>query len=652
MNKIHNRVNYLDELNPAQKEAALHTDGPLMILAGAGSGKTKTITHRIAHLIASGVAPENILAVTFTNKAAGEMRERVTELLKKTPGANFPISLIAQNTGPTVSTFHSLGVRLLRAFGTHLSIPRSFNIWDRADSVRAVKAALKELDLDKQYEAKTVLGKISRAKGDGISLHKFTESPQNILEETVAEVWQRYERALAREKALDFDDLLLKTLVLLSKYEDVLKKCRARWQYITVDEYQDTNQVQFAIARLLAEPHNNICVVGDIDQNIYSWRGADISHLLTFEETFAGTKVILLEQNYRSTKTILGAAHDIISKNTRRHDKTLFTDNEDGEEIVLYSAHSETDEAQFIVERVSNLIDGGADPGEIAVLYRANFQSRALEEAFIASGIQYRVLGTRFFERKEVKDTLSYLRAGINPESRGDIARIIGVPARGIGKQTLARMLEGEDHMLSHAAKNKVDQFRSLLSVIGESAQTKPVSEVLRYITKASGLEAHLMQGGEEGLERLENIKELVNLSTKYDIMTPPEGAEKLLEDAALLGEQDSLDKSARAVSLMTVHASKGLEFDVVFITGLEDGLFPHQRHDESADEEEERRLFYVALTRARKKVFLSHAMTRMMYGSRDLTVPSEFLSDIDSAYITNEDISGRQEGKIDLIDF
>jgi DNA helicase II / ATP-dependent DNA helicase PcrA len=647
-------VSHLNELNPAQKDAALHLSGPLMILAGAGAGKTKTITHRVANLISSGVSPQSILAMTFTNKAAGEMRERVNNLLEITPVANFPISLASQNTGPTVSTFHSLGVRLLRAFGTHLDIPRSFVIWDRADSIRAVKTVLKDMGLEKQYEAKTILGKISRSKGDGLSWQKFAESPQNIWEETVAEVWQRYERALTIEGALDFDDLLFKTLILLSEHKDVLEKCHTRWQYITIDEYQDTNQVQFEIARLLAEPLNNICVVGDIDQNIYSWRGADIAHLLSFEETFKDTKVILLEQNYRSTKTILGAANDIISKNTRRHDKTLFTNNEDGEEISLYSAHSEIDEAQFIVQNASRLIEEGTDPGEIAVLYRANFQSRALEEAFIASGLQYRVLGTRFFERKEVKDALSYLRAGMNPESRADIARIVGVPARGIGKQTLARMLEGKEHELTPAARGKVEQFRSLLTTIGESTKTKSVSEILRYIIKASGLESHFMQGGDEGMERLENVKELVNLATKYDEMNAPEGAERLLEDAALLGEQDSLDKSAEAVSLMTAHASKGLEFDVVFITGLEDGLFPHQRHDESADEEEERRLFYVALTRARKKVFLSHAMTRMMYGSRDLTVPSEFLSDIDPIYLETVEVENMSERgeKIDLIDF
>lgn len=644
-------VNHLEGLNERQKEAALHKDGPLMILAGAGSGKTKTITHRIAHLISSGVAPESILAVTFTNKAAGEMKERVGDLLKDTPAANFPISLYAQSRGSFIATFHSLGVYVLRTFGAELNIPRSFVIWDRADSVRAIKSILKDLGIDKQYEPRTVLGKISNAKGEGLTWQKFAESPQNPWEETIGNVWEKYERALHKERALDFDDLLLKTLVLFSEKEPVLKACRERWQYVTIDEYQDTNHVQFEIARLLSEPKNNICVVGDIDQNIYSWRGADISHLLSFEETFPNTKVVLLEENYRSTKTILNVANDIISKNSRRHDKTLFTNNDDGEEIALYSAHSEVDEAQFIVQATTTCIEESVPPSEIAVLYRANFQSRVLEEAFIAAGISYKVLGTRFFERKEVKDVLSYLRAGMNPESAGDIARIIATPPRGIGKQTLARMIERKENELTPAARQKVEQFRSLLHSIQAQTKAKPVSEVLKYIANASGLETFLMKQGDEGMERIENIKELVNLATKYDELPFPEGAEKLLEDAALLGEQDSLEKSDNAVSLMTVHASKGLEFDVVFVTGLEEGLFPHERHDENADEEEERRLFYVALTRARKKVYLSHALSRMMYGSRDLTIPSQFLGDIDPMYI-DSNLSFEREGKVDLIDF
>ncbi|PIR86422.1 ATP-dependent DNA helicase PcrA [Candidatus Kaiserbacteria bacterium CG10_big_fil_rev_8_21_14_0_10_43_70] len=645
-------VNYLEGLNQAQRDAVLNISGPLMILAGAGSGKTKTITHRIAHLISSGVTPESILAVTFTNKAANEMKERVSALLEETPSANFPISLYAQKSGPFISTFHSLGVYILRTFGKSSGIPRSFTIWDMADSIRAVKSSLRELGIEKQYEAKTILGKISRSKGEGLSCGEFAKSTQNIWEETVLSVWERYEKALESDRALDFDDLLLKTLFLLSEKSEVINICREKWQQITIDEYQDTNSVQFEIVRLLSEPLNNICAVGDIDQNIYSWRGADISHLLSFEETFPNTKVVLLEENYRSTKTILNAANDIISKNNRRHEKVLFTNNKDGEEITLYSARTEVDEAQFVAQTAALNIEGGTRPSEIAVLYRANFQSRALEEAFIESGIPYRVLGTRFFERKEVKDLLSYLRASMNPKSAGDIARIVAVPARGIGKQTLTRMLEGKESELTSAAGQKVDQFRSLLHSINVQAQTKPVSEVLKYIAIASGLEAHLIGHGDEGIERLENIKELVNLSTKYDELPAPEGAEKLLEDAALLGEQDSLEKGAEAVSLMTVHASKGLEFDTVFITGLEEGLFPHARHDENADEEEERRLFYVAITRARKKVFLSHAMSRMMYGSRDLTIPSQFLGDINPVYINSDASLEWTEGKMDLIDF
>lgn len=646
-------VSYLDGLNPQQKEAAEHTDGPLMILAGAGAGKTKTITHRIAHLIAQGTAPESILAVTFTNKAAGEMKERVGELLRSMREANLPLSSAADVRLPHVSTFHALGVRILREFASELNLPRSFSIWDRADSQRAIKAALTDLGMEKQYEAKSILGRISREKGNARVREDFTPGTQNPWEEAVAAVWEKYDAALAREKALDFDDLLLKTLVLLREKPAVLAKLRERWRYVTIDEYQDTNQVQFEIARLLAEPKNNICVVGDIDQNIYTWRGADIEHLLSFEDTFPGTKVVLLEQNYRSSKTIITASNEVIAKNQRRHEKNLFTENEDGEPITLYGAHSEADEAQFVASTAEALMEDGTPPGEIAVLYRANFQSRALEEALINAGVPYRVLGTRFFERKEVKDVLSYLRAALNPESRVDIARIVGTPSRGIGKQTLTRMLASEENKLTPAAQKKVVQFRELLARIKQTAETKPVSEALRTLVRESGLEAHLMQSGEEGQERLENIRELVTLATKYDEEPPPIGAEKLIEDAALLGEQDNLDKAQEAISLMTVHASKGLEFDAVFVTGLEAGLFPLERAGETEDPEEERRLFYVALTRARKKVYLTHAFTRMMYGTRDIAVPSEFLDDIDPAHIENAQSDMLpKEDKVDLIDW
>src|SRR3989344_1345160 len=630
-------MHYLDGLNDAQKEAVLNAEGPLVIVAGAGAGKTKTITHRIAHMIAGGVPSDSILAVTFTNKAAGEMRERVEKLIRGLPAANLPLSAHADRRMPFVSTFHSLGVRLLREHAAHLGLPRSFTIWDRSDSSRAIKKALEDVGYEQRYEPRTVLSKISRVKGDGVPQTEFAERAKNPWEQLVANVWSRYEQALAHDHALDFDDLLLKTLELLSKNASVLDRCRSRWTHLTIDEYQDTNRVQFELARLLTGDRHNICVVGDIDQNIYSWRGADIDHRLSFEKMFPGAKVILLEQNYRSTQTILAAAHDVISKNKRRFEKKLFTENAEGEPVSLYYAMSEQDEAYFVASRAAESIAAGTPAKEIAVLYRANFQSRVLEEAFLQLSVPYRVLGTKFFDRKEVKGTLSYLRAAFTPRSNVDIARIVGVPPRGIGKATLAKIFTGERETLAGATKKKVDDFFSLLEEVRAHAEKNTVSETIKFLLKRSGIEDDLRKGGEEGMERLENLRERGSPAVENDEKEAPVGIEKLIEDAALMSEQDSLEEKADAVSLMTVHASKGLEFDIVFVVGMEEGVFPHERNDESADDEEERRLFYVALTRARKKVFLSHAATRMIFGTRTIGVASQFLLDISDDHVEQQ---------------
>jgi DNA helicase-2/ATP-dependent DNA helicase PcrA len=610
-------MSILDGLNPEQKEAVLHTDGPLLIVAGAGAGKTKTITHRIAHIIEKGTPARNILAVTFTNKAAGEMRERIRRLVPEGGGM------------PFVSTFHALGVRLLREYHTDAGLSRNFSIWDRDDSSRAVKRALEKLAIE-QWTPRNVLSAISRQKGDGISSKEHAASASTFREHTVAQVWEAYESALRDEEALDFDDLLLRTLRLLQTSERVRSLLTNRWTHVTIDEYQDTNRSQYEIARLLAGERMNICVVGDTDQNIYSWRGADIEHLLGFEKNFAGARVVLLEQNYRSTSTILTAANSVIEKNVRRRPKRLFTENGVGDAIVLYGAQNEIDEAWFVAQKAAELIEAGMPPSEIAVLYRENFQSRALEEAFLHFSVPYRVLGTRFFERKEVKDTLSYLRASMNPKNKVDIGRVISVPPRGIGKVTLDKVLAGLDGELPKAAQAKVAVFRDILARINHSIHMLPASEAVRYVVEASGMEAHYSKS-EDGEERIGNIRELVNLSTRYDDAQPPEGIERLLEEAALQSDQDELAEEKSAVALMTVHASKGLEFDAVFITGMEQGLFPSTREDEKRDPEEDRRLFYVALTRARKRLFLSYAGQRMKYGSREFTIPSEFIHDIDS---------------------
>jgi DNA helicase-2/ATP-dependent DNA helicase PcrA len=624
-------VKYLDGLNERQKEAVLHTEGPLLIVAGAGAGKTKTITHRIAHLIEGGVPARTILAVTFTNKAAAEMRERVRTLLSQgTEGRGEPA-----RSGPLLTTFHALGVRILREFHAEAGLERSFSIWDRDDSLRAIKAAAEKFGIE--TAPRGILSAISRHKGDGISAAQYAERAANFRERAVAQVWREYEQALAQESALDFDDLLIRTLGLLRTSPRVLSLLQHRWAYLTIDEYQDTNAAQYEIAKLLSGEKRNLCVVGDIDQNIYSWRGADIEHLLGFERAFPGTKVVLLEQNYRSTRTILTAANGVIEKNRRRVPKNLYTDNAVGEAITVFGGRNEIDEAWFVAASCAELIEKGTRAGEIAVLYRENFQSRALEEALLAAGLPYRVLGTRFFERKEVKDILSYLRASLNPLNRVDLARIVASPPRGIGKVTLDKMLAGEDAALAPAAQAKVQAFRQTIAKIGHACTTLPASEAVRCALEESGLKRALSAQGDEGRERLDNIRELVNLATRFDDYAPRDGIEKLLEDAALQSDQDELDEEVSAISLMTVHASKGLEFDAVFITGLEQGLFPSTREsDASRDPEEERRLFYVALTRARKRVFLSYANERLRWGSREYTIPSEFIDDIDPRLVTN----------------
>lgn len=1012
------------QLNPEQKKAVEHTSGPLMILAGAGAGKTRVITERIKALIKKGVAPERILAVTFTNKAAKEMRERVLKIIDSDEDINRPVAARHSGLGsPYVATFHSLGVALLREHATQLGIKRHFSIYDRADSTRAVKLALKRMGLDpKQYEPRAVLGAISRYKSEGNTAGEFHPKVTDTRRHTLGRIWNEYEDILKKEGALDFDDLLLRTYTLLRDNEDVRTKLHQRWSHVHIDEYQDTNRVQFAITQMLTNADANICVVGDIDQcliggtnvtladgsqkrieniqkgelvlsnfgsgryaaaavtrttkrtysgdlvhittqsgetlvstpdhvhfagfhlgatpslsfvylmykkgigwrldttqtytkgqrvsvpgfvqrsnqehadatwviatcatpqkareleyilsltyriptvpfvarkglsvngyvhdqqalsrifssfdttesahtlladhglsleyphhrpqsksgnrynvritlcgdargktpmhrismsgsspadkktlvtngfsvrpsrkgsrswrfetatqdwavllnhltrlrslfpelhavfaariaktpdknkssllftpassvregmvlvtatgtctvvtsvttrpahnravydldiagthnfiangivthnSIYSWRGANLANLLSFEDEFPGTTLIVLEQNYRSTQHILEAANRVIEKNKKRKEKKLFTTNEAGDRIDVYSAYSEDDEARFVVDRATELIRSGVEPRDIAVLYRANFQSRALEQAFMYAGVPYQVLGTRFFDRAEVKDVLSYIRAGLNPDAHGDIARISSTPPRGIGKMTLATMLEGRESELNPALQKKVADFRSVLAAIGKAALTERPSEAIRFAVQKSGLEEKLRNGTEEDRERLENIKELATLASKYDELPPEEGIERLLEDASLATDQDSLEKDHNAVKLMTVHASKGLEFDYVCIVGLEEGLFPHERMGDSGDvdEEEERRLFYVALTRARKKVLLTHAVIRTIYGSQSIQTASQFIDDIDDEHLERLDggYSAPAEDSVDLIDF
>ncbi len=643
---------YLNQLNKQQQEAVRQISGPVLIIAGAGAGKTKTITHRILHLIKQGNKPSSILAVTFTNKAAKEMKERIGKILSEDEQTNFPVKNIEY---PFVSTFHSLGVHILKENAQEIGLTRYFNIFDRNDSKKAVKDSIIEANLDpKQFDPNKILSIISRQKGDFLTHETFKKEIGNeYYKQIISEVWTRYEKKLKEAKSLDFDDLLLKTALLLKNNSAIREKYQRQWRYIHIDEYQDTNKVQYEISKLLTNEEQNICVVGDQDQCVYSWRGADHTNILNFEKDFKETKTILLEQNYRSTQTILSAANEIIKKNKIRKEKNLFTKNNEGEKIAIISGYTERQEAAKIAEKIKNLLNENKPASEISILYRANFQSRVLEEAFLMENIPYQVLGTKFFERKEVKDIISFIKASLNQESLHDIVRIINVPPRGIGKTTILKLFSHKENELSPAIQAKVEKFKELLNKIKDCAEKNKPSDVIRFIIKETGLEQKLKEGTEDDLEKLANIGELITLATKYDALPTPQmlsnisdteehisnqthsGIEKLLEDATLASDQDEIDQKKEqkdAVKLMTIHASKGLEFDYVFITGLEDSIFPSKRFDEKQTEsqkEEERRLFYVALTRARKKLTLSYASTRVIFGSLQTNPPSEFISDI-----------------------
>ncbi|OGG85561.1 hypothetical protein A2392_02185 [Candidatus Kaiserbacteria bacterium RIFOXYB1_FULL_46_14] len=640
-------MKHLEVLNEKQREAATTIDGPLLVLAGAGSGKTKTVTHRIVHLIYGGVAPGQILAVTFTNKAAKEMRERAFALIKHFVKSDQP----AVTGQPLVTTFHSFGVRILREFHEAVGLPRHFAIYDRSDSLRAIKKAIEESGYNpKEFEPRRILSIISRAKGDALSRDEFMSDAASYPDRVAGEVWEKYENQLKNERALDFDDLLLKTLRMLESKPEIRQKLQDRFHYIHIDEYQDTNKVQYEIARLLAGERQNICVVGDIDQSIYSWRGADIKNVLQFERHFNNAKTVLLEENYRSTKTIIDASNKVIAKNRNRVPKTVFTNNDIGEKITIFAGFSGTHEAEYVARTAKELIANSTSPSDIAVLFRTNFQSRSLEEAFLNLDVPYQVLGVKFFERKEVKDVLSYLRLALNPGGTADLVRVINTPPRGIGKVTVLKIVEGKRNELQGATAGKVEAFEQMMMDIADEARTKKLSETLKFIIARTGLEMTLKKGGtEEDLERLENLRELVSLATRYDEKGPEEAVEALLEDAALQSDQDEIkDKEEKdAVRLMTVHAAKGLEFPYVFVTGLEEGLFPHERLDtKGVDQEEERRLFYVALTRAGKKIWLTYAHSRMIFGSTRVNIPSSFLADIDADLVEMEGATDGKQGR------
>jgi DNA helicase-2/ATP-dependent DNA helicase PcrA len=627
---------YVKHLNPQIKEAVLAIDGPVSVLAGAGSGKTSVLTTRIYHLIRLGIPAHKILAVTFTNKAAREMRERLQAKLPDSPL-------------PLVATFHGLGRELLQTYGSAIDVPKHFSIFDRDDSKSAIRNALKALDVDpKEVPPNAILSRISKAKSEGQTLQQFRQKhgQESFRSRIIAEAWIRYEETLKKEKALDFDDLIVLPVRMLREHDDVRAKVQERFSHIHIDEYQDTNELQGKLAHYIAGERQNLFVVGDVDQAIYSWRGATIDNLLKFEDSYEGAKHVVLELNYRSTKTIVAAANTVIEKNMNRKDKHATTNNADGENITLYVADNAESEAWWIANQARHAIERGVPEDEVAVLFRTNFQSRALEEAFLHAGIPYRLLGTRFFDRKEVKDILSWIRLCLDPSRETDRMRAVQSPSRGIGKVTLGKLLAGKADTLRAADRAKLDAFEKILNELNTIAQTAQPSAFVKVVIERSGLADSLRKEGEDGEERLENVKELATLASRHDETPGMEGISSFLAEAALAGDQDEMDRdqTKKGVTLMTVHAAKGLEFDTVFVTGLEEGLFPHEgMGNEDRDEEEERRLFYVAITRAKKKLFLTLARVRRIYGTDIYAAPSSFIKDIDEDLIDFKESDGYQ---------
>jgi DNA helicase-2/ATP-dependent DNA helicase PcrA len=645
-------------LNERQLEAVNYTDGPLLILAGAGAGKTKTIVERIIHLIKKGVEPKKILAITFTNKAAKEMRERITHRMKSEGMLeNFgedalqkidnPFSFIYRQM-PMLKTFHSLGMYILQEEYLAAGLTKRLTIYDEGDSLSIIKEIMDREGIDpKMHEPRRVKGTISRIKSDLVNMDEYRAAAFSPFQKVVARVWPQYEIELSKKKVVDFDDLIVKTLKLLQTNTEVREKYQNKWDYLHIDEYQDTNNSQYLLCKLFAQKHNNICAVGDVDQNIYSWRGANLKNLLKFEEDFQNAKTILLEQNYRSTKNIISAANEVIKKNKIRKEKTLFTENEEGDVITIYTGYDDRQEAMYIAKKIKELVKSGVSGNDICVLYRTNFQSRSIEQALLSENVPYHVLGVRFFDRKEVKDVMSYLRLAENVDSVEDMKRAISNPTRGFGKVALTKILSGNVSELPQPQQVKLDNFWKVIDEIKEYIDNSLPSEVILKIIKLSGMEEkYKSDADEESLERLGNIYELVTLATEYDKYGAGNGADsginKFLEEASLVSDQDTDTNEVEKVRLMTVHASKGLEFHYVFITGLEEDLFPSKKltaQKPSAEEsEEERRLFYVALTRARKKLFLTNAKNRMLFGKRQMQFRSEFLDDIPEGLAVEEE--------------
>lgn len=637
----------IESLNDKQREAVLQTEGPLLIIAGAGSGKTKALTHRIAYLIEEKkVMPEEILAVTFTNKAASEMKERVQHLLTG-----------SQRTLPVMGTFHSICVRLLRKHVHVLGYENTFTIYDSADQLAVMKRIFKARGInEKNCNPRAVLGAISNAKNELITPETFMGQAEGTFMETVASLYPIYQRELRQAGALDFDDLIMKTVELFQSHQDILLRYQQGFRYICVDEYQDTNHAQYVLVTLLAALHKNICVIGDDWQSIYSWRGANIRNILSFEEEYADAKVIKLEQNYRSTQVIVQAANAVVRNNSERTDKELWSDKEGDHAITVLESGNEREEAEKVLQNMMQLLqEPGTRLADFVMLYRTNAQSRILEEACMRHGMPYKIVGgVKFYERKEIKDVLAYLRLTLNPRDNVSFLRIVNVPARKIGAKTLEELSKisqqvqepllpsinyvAESMDIGSGAKRALQDFAALMMQLREANKEFPASGVIKHILRLAGYEDYLKDGTEEGEERLKNVQELISVATKYDNLEPGIALATFLEEVALVSDLDDFQDEDDAITLMTLHASKGLEFPFVYMVGLEEGLFPSSRSTlDPKDLEEERRLMYVGMTRAKDRLFLSFCNYRTLYGTSHGAIPSRFLDEIPEEFVEYE---------------
>ncbi len=642
----------LQNLNEPQRQAVMHRDGPLLVLAGPGSGKTRVITRRTAYLVHTGVAPHNILAITFTNKAAGEMKQRIEAL--------------GVARGMWVYTFHALCVRLLREFGTLGGVQPGFSIYDQTDQKRVIKDALALCDIPEQLlRPERALAKISHAKNRLQTPAEFAERASFHDQRMLARVYDAYDQLLRQRNAVDFDDLLMRVAQVLRDHPDIAERLNIRFQYVLIDEYQDTNHAQYLIARSLSRHHGNICATGDPDQSIYGWRGANIRNILEFEHDFPDARIVRLEENYRSTKHICRAASKLIACNTRRKAKDVWTNNEEGEPVTVWEFAEGRDEARRIAETIAQLHVGGGSYNSFAIAYRINAITRGLEEALRAEGIPYRIArGVEFYNRKEIKDTLAYLRVIVNPADQVALLRIINTPARGIGATTVQRLIdhaerEGQTLLqtvtkvdqvptIKSAAAKKVSRFAALLNEISACCEGR-VAQAVGEVLRRSGLEVALEKESEEqGEDRLANVRELVSAATQYDDDFDDGSLEDFLQRVSLTSDQDSVDEKVDAVLLLTLHAAKGLEFPVVFIVGLEQGLLPHDQAlmRDDGDVEEERRLCFVGITRARQRLYLSHARQRFIRGSLVPRATSQFIRELPDDAILTESFARPRWGR------